>query len=294
MERKPEGFKNQRAIILPQDICRVLSSDSLTSPLYITDIGYYPEASGHYRTRPQGASQHILIYCRSGEGWYSLGGGPRCKVTRNQFFVIERGQPHTYAASEHAPWTIYWFHFTGHSSCLFSSLFNVTGTIDEAPTSRHEARIQLFEEIYQNLEMGYSIENLHYATLCLWHLLGSFRYVPQFRAINQSRSEDPIQSAINFMKSNLHRKLTLEEMAGAVSYSTSHFGVLFTQKTNLTPIDYFNHLKVQRACHFLDFTDLKIKEIAYRLGFDDPYYFSKVFTRYMGMSPLAYKNSQKG
>ena len=87
---------------------------------------------------------------------------------------------------------------------------------------------------------------------------------------------------------------SVEEMAGAVSYSTSHFGVLFTQKTNLTPIDYFNHLKVQRACHFLDFTDLKIKEIAYRLGFDDPYYFSKVFTRYMGMSPLAYKNSQKG
>ena len=294
MERKPEGFRNQRAIILPQDICRTLGEDALTSPLYVTDIGYYPQAEGHYRTRPQGASQHILIYCREGEGWYSLGDGLRNKVGRNQFFVIESGTPHTYAASSSDPWSIYWFHFTGTAASLFAPLFNVTGTIDDAPTARHNDRIQLFEEIYRNLEMGYGIENLHYATLCLWHLLGSFRYIPQFRAIRQARTNDPVQAAVNFMKANLHRKLTLEEMAGAVNYSTSHFGVLFTQKTNLTPIDYFNHLKVQRACQLLDFSDLKIKEIAYRLGFDDPYYFSKVFARYMGVSPMTYKNSQKG
>lgn len=72
MERKKDGFDGQRAIVLPQTIKDLLKSNELTSLLYITDIGFYPNANGHYRIRKEGTEQHILIYCTNGKGWISM------------------------------------------------------------------------------------------------------------------------------------------------------------------------------------------------------------------------------
>jgi len=46
-----EGFKGQRAIVLPETIVNTMEHNPLTSPLYITDIGYYPNAESHFRER---------------------------------------------------------------------------------------------------------------------------------------------------------------------------------------------------------------------------------------------------
>lgn len=213
---------------------------------------------------------------------------------KNDFFIIEAGTPHVYAASTSHPWSIYWIHFTGEQSHLFSELFNRTIYIDDSPTARFNDRIQLFNEILVNLEMGYSIENLEYITLCLWYLLGSFRYIPQFREINKPKTQDTIQKVINYMKANLDKQLTLEDMAKSVNYSPTYLSTLFTQKSGMSPINYFNQLKIQKACQLLDFTDKKAKEIAFELAFNDPYYFSKVFTKYMHMSPKEYRMKKKG
>ncbi|HVS95503.1 MAG TPA: helix-turn-helix transcriptional regulator, partial [Puia sp.] len=55
------------------------------------------------------------------------------------------------------------------------------------------------------------------------------------------------------------------------------------------PIEYFNHLKIQKACQYLLHTELRIKEIACKLGFEDPFYFSRMFHKLMGMSPNQYR-----
>lgn len=293
MERKKEGFTNQKAIVLPKTIKEILEQDSLTCLLYVTDIGYYPNATGHYRIRKYGSRQNILIYCTEGEGWYSIN-NQRVRVTKDHFFIIQAGTPHIYAASENNPWSIYWIHFTGEQCNAFNFFYNAIHKIDESPNARFKDRIQLFEEIYQNLEMGYSIENLQYTTLCLWHFLGSFRFIPQFREINKVKHGDIIQEAISYMKKNIEKKLTLEDIACAVNYSPSHFGQLFQKKIHYTPLNYFNQLKIQKACQLLDFTNMRIKEIANELGFYDQYHFSKVFNKCMGETPSSYKAKHKG
>jgi hypothetical protein len=72
--KKREGFKGQRAIVLPQ---KILTSQCDAHPvvkrLYVTDIGYYPNALYHHRQRSQGINQHILIYCVKGSGWAKIG-----------------------------------------------------------------------------------------------------------------------------------------------------------------------------------------------------------------------------
>jgi len=86
--------------------------------------------------------------------------------------------------------------------------------------------------------------------------------------------------------------LTLKEIAEGVNLSGSHFSFIFRKKTGFSPIEYFNHLKVQKASQFLLFTDLRIKEIADKLGIKDPYYFTRMFTKLMGVSPATYRTKR--
>jgi AraC family transcriptional regulator of arabinose operon len=52
---------------------------------------------------------------------------------------------------------------------------------------------------------------------------------------------------------------------------------------------YFNHLKIQKACQYLHFTDDRINQIADQLGIGDSYYFSRLFKKLMGISPVEYR-----
>ena len=52
---------------------------------------------------------------------------------------------------------------------------------------------------------------------------------------------------------------------------------------------YFNKLKIERACELLKKTDLKINQICYKIGIEDPFYFSRLFSKTIGMSPTKYK-----
>ena len=293
MELKKEGFKGQRAIVLPQAVKELLKSNEITSLLYITDIGYYPNAVGHYRSRHCGADQNILIYCTEGKGWVSIN-GTKHEVSQGEFFIIEANTPHSYGASIENPWSIYWVHFTGTKRHLFQTIYNKVLHIDQAPEARKEERLKMFEEIFLNLEMGYSIDNLEYVSLCLWHFIASFRFIAQYRAINKNPKSDVIQTAINYMRENLQKKVTLEDLASYVGYSPSHFGQLFKEKTGQSPLNYLCQLKIQRACQMLDFTDMKIKEITEELGFYDQYHFSKTFLKQVGETPTQYKKRVKG
>lgn len=291
--KKQEGFKGQRTIILPEFILREIQKDPMGEQLYLTDIGYYPSARNHQRTREHGCYQYIIIYCVEGEGWISVN-GKKNKVYSNQFFIIPQGVAHAYGCSDKNPWSIYWLHFSGSLASQFYDPSPETKTIAPSKVARIDDRIQLFEEIIQNLEMGYSQENLAYANICLWHFLASFKYISQFRQIRKIRENDIVEDAIFFMKEHLKRRLTLEKLAKEAELSASHFSLVFRKKTGRAPMDYLIHLRIQKACQLLDATGLRIKEVALHVGYDDPYYFSRIFKKVMSLSPVEYKKKPKG
>ena len=68
---------------------------------------------------------------------------------------------------------------------------------------------------------------------------------------------------------------------------------LFKDRTGFAPIDYFLHMKVQKATQLLDFTEKTVKEIAAELGFDDPYYFSRLFKKIMSYSPTEFRHQRR-
>lgn len=286
--KKKDGFPGQLSYVIPDMILKLVRHNPLISDLYITDIGYYPQARHHFRERITGISQTILIYNIQGKGVISTGVLHQ-ELPSDHFFIIPAGVPHAYYADDRDPWSIYWVHFAGPRSRLFPGIELQPVSIERGPTSRVNDRIDLFSEIFRNLERGFSIETLEYINLCLSHLLASFTHLRQFRLVKEDLEKDPVNQSINFMLENLNRKLKLHEMAAEVKLSASHFSRLFAKRTGHSPIDYFIQLKMQRACRLLDNSGRSIAETAREMGFEDQFYFSRQFRKVMNMSPRVYR-----
>ncbi len=295
MAKLKSGFRGERAIVIPAPIIEELKNDALGSLLHITDIGYYPKATFHFRERTkEEAKQYILIYCIEGSGWFEIE-GVRQKVSPEHFFILPKGKAHAYGCSTTNPWTIYWLHFDGDKAGFFSEGLDKPTPVTPQKNSRIEDRLQLFEEIFATLKNGYSKNNLDYSISGLFHFLGSLKFLGAYReSIFTNQTEDISADAIHFMRENIHKRLTLKEIADHVGFSPSHFSTLFQNKTGFSPLNYLSQLKIQQACHWLDFSDMKINQIAMTIGFDDPFYFSRVFTKTMGVSPTEYRSKKKG
>ena len=295
MIKRKDGFCGERAVVLPQFIVRELEKHPVSACLHITDIGYYPRARYHFIERKEPISQYVFIYCYEGSGWYQLN-GKKYQVKANEYFVLPKDVPHSYGANDDEPWTIYWIHFKGKLAPYFCPSTFQPIEIKPGVHSRISNRIDMFEEILHTLGMGYSNENLLYACSIFYHYLGTLRYLQQYReAVPQDSDEvDIITETIHYMKENIEKRLTLKDLADHSGYSTSHFSALFSQRTGYAPSMYFNLLKIQQACFLLDFTDIRINQVCYKIGIEDPYYFSRLFTKLMGVSPRDYKKQKKG
>ena len=296
MLRIKEGFSGSRGIVLPPYVLQKIPNDPLLSALHITDIGHYPEAHFHYVERTTGIPEYVFIYCVNGSGSYTVG-NQTYQVHENQYFILPAGQPHTYAASEDSPWTIYWIHFGGSLASYY--IPEGLGPKDVQPEmgSRISNRTNIFEEIFQTLHRGLELEQLQYAS-CLFHYyLGTLRYIRQYRSTNEPLANEDadrvVSAAIHYMSENLEKRLSLAQIADYVGYSVSHFSHLFQTRMGESPVAYLNQLKVEKAADLLVTTDMKINQICFKIGFDDPYYFSRLFSKTMGVPPRVYRNNAK-
>ena len=288
MIRKKDGFQGEQAVVLPPAIVELEEQDDFCQGLFITDIGYYPKAEHHHRIREKGVGQYVLIYCVDGSGFYVVD-GKRHEVKKNQYFILPIGKPHEYGSTEGHFWTVYWLHFCGKAAHVFAEGAATPQTINVTMQSRISERINIFDEILTTLHFGDSIEDLRYASSLLSHFLASMRYLGQFRRAKASAEKDIVEQAIHYMRENIENRITMAEVLRYVGYSQSHFSTVFKKKTGMSPLSYFNRLKVEHACKLLKTTDLKVNMICYKVGIEDPLYFSRLFSKVMGMSPTDYR-----
>jgi len=291
-----EGFRSQKLIVLPDHIMNEYAQHPLIRPLHITDIGYFPLALHHYRERSEGSQAYIIIYCIDGEGWYRVADNKRQVLYKGSAVVIPAGIAHEYASSTEHPWTIYWWHMRGENASHFFSATDSTCAPIPVPVEKSLKLVELFDECYELLLRGYSLNHIIYVSQLACHLaaiLNFARLQPLFTA-QQQRSKHGIEQSVKFMTEHLDHNLSLAELAAQSNLSVPHFTQMFKKATGYSPIDYYLRLKIQLACQHLDLTDQSIKEISHRVGFQDPYYFSRLFKKIMGSSPTNYRNTHKG
>lgn|SRR3984885_3213723 len=83
--------------------------------------------------------------------------------------------------------------------------------------------------------------------------------------------------------------ITIEKMADKAKLGQRTFLRRFQKATGLTPTEYVQHLKVQKARELLEFTTLSMKEISWKVGYEDTGYFRKTFQKIIGLPPIDYR-----
>ncbi len=290
--KKKDGFQGQKAIVIPRPLlAQKCAKNNLINTLYITDIGYYPKAQHHYRQRPHGADQHILIYCEKGAGNVSIK-ETSYRLFAGNFIFIPCKSPHQYDADQKEPWTIYWVHFKGNVSQSLMQMVEKHTENYKGYINNPETVVSLFNDIYHKLERGYGVDNLTYTNMCLWHFLSALVFNQNDKSAQIRNNITSVDLAIDYFNKSIHKTLTLNDIAQKVNLSASHFSSLFKAQTGFSPLEYFNHLKIQKASQYLLFTSLRIKEIAWEVGIQDPYYFSRLFSKVMGIAPNFYREKK--
>lgn len=282
-----EGFDNQRIVVVPRPQVQVALSEPATRRLLVTDAGYFPQAHGHRRTRPDGAAETIVLFCVAGSGTVRVA-SESYAVAPLTCVVIPAHRPHEYHAAAEDPWTIWWLHLRGTDMAeLSSSGSGHTPTVARLRSIDRE--IALLDELLSLLERRPSAANLLMASAIAWHFLARVQVAGALPA-----DGSPLQRAMTYLESRIEGTITVGELATIVGVSPSHLTALFRRATGSGPSAYHTSLKMGRARSLLDGTSLTIAQVAHAVGYADPLYFSRQFRRVHGTSPTGYRDQTKG
>lgn len=282
------AFPDMRMKDLAAALRATFLENPITCELLCTRVGYQGASPAHYIPRPGGSYDCILIYCVEGRGWLELD-GHEWTVEKNSAFLVPAHVPHKYGADPANPWVNYWVHFQGRQALEFSRLIVPESGSPVIHLSRHQEIVVCIEQLYQFMSNVHTYSTLIAATGALSQLLGVIQLRMQASEQRSRTADENIDKSVEFMHRNLARKLTLKELANIAGMSPNHYGALFGKRYYSTPIDYFNRLKIQRACELLSTTNLRVSEVGEQVGFPDPYYFSRLFKKIMGLSPRTYR-----
>ena len=154
---------------------------------------------------------------------------------------------------------------------------------------RYEEVVACIEQLYQYMSNVHASSEMIAASGALSQLLCLIQFRMGTAEPKGRTAEEGIERSIDFMHKNLAKALRLSDLSKIAGMSPNYYGMLFNTRYSYTPINYFNRLKVQRACELLTTTGMRIGEVGEMLGFPDPYYFSRLFKKVMGISPRDYR-----
>lgn len=106
----------------------------------------------------------------------------------------------------------------------------------------------------------------------------------------QNNRLDIVTEAIHYMQDHYQEPITAERLAGIYNCSTSYLARLFKNQLGVGPIEYLIHMRIHKAKQLLIKTDARLGEIANRVGYSDVYYFSRLFKKHTGYSPIQFRD----
>lgn len=265
----------------------------------VTTIGYeeigehddYPtrgHADGYYFDINKGRilPEYQLLYIIEGEGVFHSRTVPEARLREGDFFLLFPGEWHSYHPTGPRGWKKYWIGFKGdnmdhrvRAGFLSPSkpIYHV-GFSDSVVTLYRQAYDTAIEEAAYSQQLMAGIVN---------HLIGmmySLERNIELKSRNQNHV-DMVNRACLRIRESLESSLTIQKVAEDLGVSYSNFRKLFKEHTGISPAIYQQDLRLQRAKELLSTTDMSIKEIAYRLNFESPDYFSAKFKIKTGRRP---------
>ncbi|AQQ70072.1 Arabinose operon regulatory protein [Limihaloglobus sulfuriphilus] len=124
-------------------------------------------------------------------------------------------------------------------------------------------------------------------------LIAPFIRIAGNESLNPRTGINRFEKVIKYINENISQPFSLKELARLANLNPSYFSSLFTKHMGISPIRYVNTKKVENAQRLLLSTTKTLDEIAYAAGFDDVFYFSRIFKKITGLPPALYRKQQQ-
>jgi AraC-like DNA-binding protein len=284
-----EAAVHHRYSTVPGSVYKRIRNHPLCSNFFLTEIGYDEHTLFYPLSKLNASDEYVLIYVVNGGGSYQYK-KIVYDVEENDFFVLPVNVFTSLQIVVENPWTIYWAFFAGSQSSHVAS-FLMGKDYSPKKAKPLVGRVAQFNDILHHLELMENIENLVYANSRFYSFICSFKL--NVLSAKKYGKKDRVIHTIEYMRENISKAITLEQLADLAGLSVSHYCAVFKKKTAQTPMQLFTSMKIQRACQWLQNRNETIKTVAYNLGFFDQYHFSKVFRSVMGVSPRVFKKEKK-
>ncbi|WP_207063583.1 AraC family transcriptional regulator [Motiliproteus sp. SC1-56] len=275
--------------VVPRALVDQLRRHPLSRELYPLGIGHYVAARGHAMER-ENHDDYLLIYCTEGRGELIVG-PRRGHLEAGQLVLLPQGLAHRYRADDSQPWSIYWVHFEGEAAAAFVRHLSLDPAYPVIDLGQNAKLIADFENLLQVRQSGYQLKPFLHAANQLRQILS---YLALLRSRDSTRAGLDLERVHSYMQAHIHQSLELDTLARQVNLSKYHFAKRYKELTGTSAINHFINLKIEHACQLLDLGHQSVSEISYALGYDDAYYFSRIFKKVMGLSPTAYRKMRLG
>lgn len=270
--------------------------------LTVSTVGYeeiapgdvYPtrgHADGYYFDTKKGRvlNEYQLLYLTEGEGEFESTNQRLTRIKEGDLFLLFPGEWHTYHPLSTRGWKSYWIGFKGRNvdDRVRAGFLSPTKPIYHVGFS--SAIVNLYGEAMQTAceEAAYSQQTL---AGIVNHLVGLMYSLERNRELSKDLGHvDMVNRARLRIRESLESDLTIQQVAEEMGISYSNFRKLFKEFTGIAPAMYQQELRLQRAKELLSATNLSIKEIAYRLNFESPDYFSSKFKSKTGRKPTDFR-----
>jgi len=250
-------------------------------------VKYPPNKEGHphqYQSVAVGRTltDYQIVYITKGRGVFETGHETHV-VVPGSVMLIFPGIRHIYKPDFNVGWTEYWVGFKGpYADTLWKQGF----LSPEKPlyeVGLQNSLLSIYSRIFELVETQRPLYQIRASSLVLTLIAEVLAY--ERKTLQHSSTEALVEKAKFFMEENIDRVVNVDGMAKLLEVSPSHLNTVFKSYTAMTPHQYFISIKIRRAKELLETGNLPVKEIASRLGFDDQYYFSRLFHKKTGIAP---------
>ncbi len=256
-------------------------------PFCLYEEGYFESGNNYYTVRDN-KPMYLVIYTISGCGSMKVGDKQR-SLPAGSAVLIDCRSRHEYRTVSAEPWCFHWVHFDGPAMSGYHQMlvedFGVLHIAEKVRFVRYLERIHDIN-VETNAILRYALFSDIMAGMLL--ILGNARF---FSDCNSEVNSDVVQIACNYIKEHLGQHITVDELAELVHLSKYYFIRLFKRHMGVSPYQYVQIMRVNRAKELLMTSQLRINEISQMVGFSSAVRFTKFFADMTGTYPSQFRKT---
>ena len=238
--------------------------------------------------RPKGRIDYQLLYIVSGKTHFFIDGEERIVTAGHMvLFQPRQQQRYVYYGSERPE--VYWVHFTGSDVKNILRHYQIPLNEPVFYSGASATYAYLFKGMIHELQSCQT----GFSELISMYLRQIFLLVQRTRKETKPSISTFIQQEVEYARryfnEHYNEPISIQEYAQSRNISVCWFQRNFKQLVSHTPMQYLLVVRVNNAANLLETTDYSVAEIGSIVGYDDPLYFSRLFRKVKGLSPVAYR-----